>query len=92
MNLEPLAAKWRAFGWRVEKINGHDFSEILDYLHRSREHKGRPSIAIASTKKGRGVSFVEEGNRYRHASVLDPEAAERAITELERSRAAGENG
>lgn len=85
MNLEPLADKWRAFGWRVEEINGHDFSEILDYLQRSREQKGRPSIAIARTKKGRGVSFVEEENRYRHASVLDPEAAERAIAELRNS-------
>jgi transketolase len=92
MNLEPLAAKWRAFGWRVEEINGHDFSEILDYLHKSREQNGRPSIAIASTKKGRGVSFVEEGNRYRHASVLDPEAAERAISELEKQRTFPEAG
>ncbi|UCF98982.1 MAG: transketolase [Spirochaetaceae bacterium] len=83
MNLEPLADKWRAFGWRVEEIDGHDYKQILDYLRRSREDKGRPSIAIARTKKGFGVSFVEEGNRYRHASVLDPEAAERAIAELE---------
>jgi transketolase len=82
MHLEPLADKWRAFGWRVEEINGHDFSEILGYLQRSREHEDQPSIAIARTKKGRGVSFVEEGNRYRHTSVLDPEAAEKAIAEL----------
>ena len=83
MNLEPLADKWRAFGWRVEEIDGHDFSEILEYLQRTREQKGRPSIAIAHTKKGHGVSFVEKGNRYRHASVLDPEAAAEAIAELE---------
>jgi transketolase len=83
MNLEPLTDKWKAFGWRVEEIDGHDFSEILDYMQRSREHKGRPSIAIARTKKGCGVSFVELGNRYRHASVLDPEAAKKAIAELE---------
>jgi transketolase len=86
MNLEPLADKWRAFGWRVEEIDGHDFSEILDYLRRSRDHKGRPSLAIARTRKGRGVSFVEEEDRYRHASVLDAEAAERAIAELEKGR------
>lgn len=86
MNLEPLPDKWRAFGWRVEEINGHDFSEILDYLQRSKEHKERPSIAIARTQKGRGVSFVEEGNRYRHASVLDPAAAEQAIAELKKHR------
>lgn len=81
MNLEPLADKWKAFGWRVEEIDGHDFPEILEYLQRSREQKGRLSIAIAHTKKGHGVSFVEEGNRYRHASVLDPKAAGQAITE-----------
>jgi transketolase len=92
MNLEPLADKWRAFGWRVEEINGHDFSEILGYLDRSREHQGRPSIAIARTRKGRGVSFVEEGDRYRHASVLDPEAAERAIAELRQHTTSGEKG
>jgi transketolase len=88
MNLEPLADKWRAFGWRVEEIDGHDFSEILDYLRRSGEYAGAPSIAIARTQKGRGVSFVEKGDRYRHASVLDPEAAERAITELEKQKTA----
>jgi transketolase len=86
MKLEPLADKWKAFGWRVEEIDGHDFSEILDYLQRSRDQKGRPSIGIAKTKKGCGVSFVEEGNRYRHASVLDPEAAAKAIAELESKR------
>lgn len=88
MKLEPLADKWKAFGWRVEEIDGHAFAEILDYLHRSRGHVGQPSIAIARTKKGRGVSFVEEGDRYRHASVLDPEAADRAIAELEKQRTA----
>lgn len=86
MNLEPLADKWRAFGWRVEEIDGHDFTGITGFLKRSREAKGQPSIAIAHTKKGCGVSFVEEGNRYRHASVLSPEDAEKALAELENKR------
>ena len=64
MNLEPLADKWRAFGWRVEEIDGHDFGQILGFLQRSRKARGRPSAAVARTRKGRGVSFVENGNRY----------------------------
>jgi transketolase len=86
MGLEPLADKWRAFGWNVREIDGHSFQEIGAFLDLARSEKGRPSIAIARTIKGRGVSFVEgAASRYRHASILKPEDAERALKELRRS-------
>ena len=85
MGLEPLADKWRSFGWSVGEIDGHAFPEICSFLDRARAEKGRPSIAIARTIKGRGVSFVENSSKYRHASILTPEDAERALEELRRS-------
>jgi transketolase len=83
MELEPLADKWRAFGWRVEELDGHDPAAILAFLAAARSTTGRPSIGIARTKKGRGVSFVEQSDRYRHASILTGEDAAKAIAELE---------
>lgn len=59
MNIEPLADKWKAFGWDVSEINGHNFPEILTALHEAKDTKGRPSIIIANTVKGKGVSFME---------------------------------
>ncbi len=82
MGLEPLAAKWSAFGWNAREIDGHDFGQICAYFDEARSVKGRPSIAIARTVKGRGVSFVENNSAYRHASILKPEDAEKALAEL----------
>lgn len=82
MGLEPLADKWRAFGWNVAEIDGHSFPDICAFLDQARATKGRPSIAIARTIKGRGVSFVENNSTYRHASILPPADAERALEEL----------
>lgn len=82
MNLEPLADKWFTFGWRVEEINGHDFYEILGFLERSRQCKDKPSIAVAHTKKGYGVSFMS-GNHAYHARALNPNESQAALAELE---------
>ena len=59
MELEPLADKWRAFGWRVLQVNGHSFPALLRAFHRAQETKGRPTVIIARTVKGKGVSFME---------------------------------
>jgi transketolase len=82
MELAPLADKWRAFGWRVEEINGHDYDEILGFLKRSRDSKERPSLAVAHTVKGYGVSFMAGSQEY-HARALNPEETERALAELD---------
>lgn len=84
MGLEPLADKWVAFGWRVEEIDGHDYGEILGFLERSRGDYDQPSLAVAHTVKGYGVSFMK-GNKY-HARPLSPEEAELALAELDAQR------
>jgi transketolase len=81
MGLEPLATKWLAFGWRVEEIDGHNFGEILGFLARSRLSSDQPSMAVARTVKGYGVSFMAGSQEY-HARSLTAEEADRALEEL----------
>lgn len=79
LNLEPFAEKWKAFGWSVREINGHDFDQIEQALSNVPFSKGRPSCVIAHTIKGKGVSFMEDkllwhyrspqGDEYRDACV-----------------------
>lgn len=60
MYIDPLADKYRAFGWHVIEINGHDMKEILGAFKEAREARGKPSLIIAHTTKGRGVDFMED--------------------------------
>ncbi|MEW6050942.1 MAG: transketolase [Candidatus Zixiibacteriota bacterium] len=61
MNIEPLAAKYQAFGWHVEEIDGHNMSQIVEALEtaRNKNGTGRPVVIICHTVKGKGVSFME---------------------------------
>jgi transketolase len=59
MNLEPLADKWRAFNWNVLEIAGHDYTQILSALQTARREASRPTVILAKTVKGKGVSFTE---------------------------------
>ena len=59
MALEPLGDKWKSFGWSVEAIDGHNMGQIVDTLEKVPFQQGRPSVVIANTVKGRGVSFIE---------------------------------
>ncbi len=81
MGLEPLADKWRAFGWRVEEINGHDFNDVLGFLIRSRQSLDKPSLAVAHTQKGYGVSFMTGSQEY-HSRALNADESARALAEL----------
>jgi len=81
MGLEPLVDKWRAFNWHVLEINGHDMGEILKALKKAREIKGKPTVIIAHTVKGKGVSFME-GNVDFHGKAPTPQEAEIALKEL----------
>ncbi|MGX6591323.1 transketolase [Cetobacterium ceti] len=83
MGVEPLDKKWEAFGWNVIKINGHNFEEILEALDKARETKGQPTMIIAKTVKGKGVSFMEDVCGF-HGVAPTPEETERAVKELER--------
>jgi transketolase len=82
MNIEPLADKWKAFGWHVIEINGHNYREIIDSIEKSKEVKGRPTIIIAHTVKGKGVSFMEGAVGY-HGKAPNKEQFEVAMKELE---------
>jgi transketolase len=81
MEIAPLAEKWRAFGWRVLEINGHDMAQILDALTEARNTRGKPSVIIAHTVKGKGVSFMENEVKW-HSSIVTREVYEQAIAEL----------
>ena len=81
MELAPLAAKWRAFGWRVLEIDGHDMGQILDALAAAREETGQPTAIIARTVKGKGISFMENEVGW-HAGTLTPEQLEQALADL----------
>lgn len=82
MNLEPLAAKWEAFGWHTVEIDGHDLEEILAAFERTAEVRDRPSVIISHTVKGKGVSFMENKVHF-HGKAPTPEEAEMALKELE---------
>jgi transketolase len=81
MNLDPLNKKWEAFGWRVIEIDGHDISQVLDALKKAREIKGQPTVIIAHTVKGKGVSFMENNVDF-HGKAPNAEQLEKALKEL----------
>jgi len=82
MGIEPLAAKWQAFGWQVIEINGHDMRQILAAYDQAKTIKNKPTIIIARTVKGKGVSFMEGVVGF-HGRAPTPEEAQRALKELE---------
>jgi len=81
MNLEPMAAKWQAFGWHTIDIDGHNMKEILSAYEEAKTVKGKPTIIIAHTIKGKGVSFMENVLDF-HGRAPTPEEAEKALKEL----------
>jgi len=81
MGLEPLADKWRAFGWHVAEADGHDFDSLMAALDETRRVTGQPSIIIAHTVKGKGVSFVESDFTF-HGRALSAQQAAAAREEL----------
>ncbi|WP_320128884.1 transketolase [uncultured Sphaerochaeta sp.] len=66
MNLEPLASRWSAFGWSVREIDGNDMEEIIRVFHEIPFEKGKPSLVLANTIKGKGVSEMENIARWHH--------------------------
>ena len=81
MTVAPVADKFRAFGWNVLEINGHDFEEILDAFAKARECKGKPTMIVAQTVKGKGVSFMEDNAGW-HGKAPNDEETEQAVAEL----------
>lgn len=85
--LEPLAAKWRAFGWTATEIDGHDIPSLIDVLDAfaAAETPIAPAVVIAQTIKGKGVGFME-GQAGWHYGGLDEEDEKRVLAELDRRR------
>ncbi|MFQ5861474.1 MAG: transketolase [Dehalococcoidia bacterium] len=81
MELEPLADKWRAFGWHVQEVDGHNLSQVLEALGEARRVQGQPAAIIAHTVKGKGVSFMENNPDF-HGRAPNPEELEQALREL----------
>jgi transketolase len=84
LDLEPLAAKWEAFGWRTREVDGHDFEQIEDALKNIPFESGRPSCVIAHTVKGKGVSFMENELLWHYRSPNEEELR-LALEELEQA-------
>ncbi|MGQ9824254.1 MAG: transketolase [Desulfotomaculales bacterium] len=81
MSPEPVADKWKAFGWHVQVIDGHDYKQIITSVETARQVKGKPQMIIAETCKGKGVSFMENQVDW-HGTAPKAEEAERALAEL----------
>jgi transketolase len=81
MPLDPLRPKWEAFGWDTHEIDGHSFEQIVETVRRAQASRGRPSMIIARTVKGKGVSFMENEAGW-HGTPPDREQYERAMEEL----------
>jgi transketolase len=82
-DLETYRVRWSAFGWHVISIDGHDLPQILDAYQKARTIKGQPTIVLARTLKGKGVSFTENLPNW-HGKPLSKEQMEKAIEELNR--------
>jgi transketolase len=86
MGYEPLAERWRAFGWSVREIDGHDIRQIVEALSCAPFEPGKPSVVIADTVKSKGLSFAEGKLSYHHWKATPDEmaTAERELAETER--------
>lgn len=82
MDLEPFADKWRAFGWHTIETDGHDFGALIDAFDEAKTVSGKPSVIIAATTKGKGVSFMENNLDF-HGKAPNAEQVEIALKELE---------
>ena len=81
MGIQPIHDKWEAFGWHVISIDGHDMEEILKALDEAESLKGKPTVIIANTTKGKGVSFFEDKVEY-HGVAPSQEEFDKAVKEI----------
>lgn len=81
LSLEPLDKKMEAFGWHVIKCDGHDIVALLDAYEEASKTKGKPTVIIADTIKGKGISFIEDKGTW-HFGKFDPEKTSMALDEL----------
>ena len=82
MPSEPLDKKFEAFNWNVLTVDGHDYQALMDTLEKAKDAKGRPTVILARTVKGKGVSFMENDAGW-HGKAPNAEQYEKAKAELE---------
>ncbi|NQU18758.1 transketolase [bacterium] len=85
MALEPLKDKWMAFGWHVVEIDGHNIKEIIEAFNEAADMKGKPTIIIAKTIKGKGVSFMENVVDF-HGRTPNEDETKQALQELSKDK------
>lgn len=83
MEISPVKDKWLSFGWNVIEINGHDIQEIINSIEEAKNYKEKPTIIIANTIKGKGISFME-GKCEWHGKAPCPEELEIALKEIKK--------
>lgn len=83
-DMEQFARRWRAFGWHAVVIDGHDLSQILNAFDEARRTKGQPTMILARTVKGKGISFIEGKDNWHGKPLKKGEETDRAIAELEK--------
>ena len=82
MNLEPFPAKWQAFGWQVIEVDGHSLPQLTQAFSKAKQVKGQPTVIIAHTIKGKGVSFMENNPDF-HGTAPNAIEVDLALKELE---------
>jgi transketolase len=82
MSPEPVEEKFKAFGWNIIEVDGHDYVQIIDAIDKAKSTKSKPTIVIAKTTKGKGVSFMENEVGW-HGSAPNKEQRDQAIAELD---------
>jgi transketolase len=81
-NTNPISSKFEAFGWNVIQIDGHNIEQIMEALDKAEKVKGRPTVIIAETIKGKGISFAENNAAF-HNAAFTQEQYKTAINCLE---------
>jgi transketolase len=84
--IPDLDKKWRAFGWEVITVDGHDPAKIIEAIEQAEKVKGKPSLIILDTVKGKGFSFAENNAAY-HNGTMDEANYNKALQELEAAKA-----
>jgi transketolase len=83
MPIAPMAEKWRAFGWHVMNIDGHDMDQVVRALETAKTVKAQPTVIVAHTVKGRGVSYMEDVAAW-HGKAPCAQEADQALEEIRR--------
>jgi transketolase len=85
-DIPNIEQKWEAFGWHVITVNGHDVAAVIEALEAAEKVKGRPTVIVADTVKGKGISFAEHNAAF-HNGIMTEEQYRQAMAELDARRA-----